>query len=180
MKNLLLLLALLLPLGLRAQSAPEIHYETVRSAQYQLQYRVPAGWDQVRQATDTTVALTHLSPGRDMMLYIGQMRGAAIRMTPDQALYHLAEQFGITVNKQFATAYNGIQFLETTGSGNRDGQLLRYDALAARHRGHVVLICVSGTPSAFGTHEPVVQQILHSLAPYKARRVPLAKQDAAR
>ena len=142
MKNLLLLLALLLPLGLRAQSAPEIHYETVRSAQYQLQYRVPAGWDQVRQVTDTTVALTHLSPGRDMMLYIGQLRGAAERMTPNQALYHLAEQFGVSVNKQFSTTYNGIEFLETTGTGSRDGQVLRYDALAARHRGHVLLICV--------------------------------------
>ena len=170
MKSLLLLLALLLPLGLRAQSAPEIHYESVRSPQYQLQYQVPTGWDQLRQSNDTTVAVTHLSPGRDLMLYIGQLRGAAARMTPDQALYHLAEQFGIAVNKQFATAYNGIQFLETTGSGTRDGQLLRYDALAARHRGHVLLICVSGTPSAFGTHEPVVQQILHSLAPYKARQ----------
>ena len=172
MKNLLLLLALLLPLGLRAQSAPEIHYETVRSAQYQLQYRVPAGWDQVRQATDTTVALTHLSPGRDMMLYIGQLRGAAERMTPNQALYHLAEQFGVSVNKQFATTYNGIEFLETTGTGSRDGQVLRYDALAARHRGHVLLICVSGTPDAFTTHEPLVQNILHSIAPYKARREP--------
>ena len=172
MKSLLLLLALLLPLGLWAQSEPEIHYESVQSPQYQLQYQVPAGWDQLRQTNDTTVTVTHLSPGRDLLLYIGQLRGAAARMTPEQALYHLAEQFGVTVNKQFATAYNGIQFLETTGAGNREGQLLRYDALAARHRGHVLLICVSGTPSAFATHEPVVQQILHSMAPYKARRAP--------
>ena len=43
MKPLLLLLVLLLPLGLRAQSKPEIHYESVRSPQYQLQYRVPTG-----------------------------------------------------------------------------------------------------------------------------------------
>ncbi|GAA4010275.1 hypothetical protein GCM10022408_23140 [Hymenobacter fastidiosus] len=172
MKSLLLLLALLLPLGLRAQSEPEIHYESVHSPQYQLQYQVPAGWDQVRQTNDTMVALTHLSPGRDMMLYISQLRGAAARMTPDQALHHLAEQFGITVNKQFATTYNGIQFLETTGTGSHDGQLLRYDALAARHRGHVLLVCVSGTPDAFMTHEPLVQHILHSLAPYKVRRAP--------
>ncbi|TGE16554.1 hypothetical protein [Hymenobacter elongatus] len=172
MKKLLLLLALLWPLGLRAQSEPEIQYETVHSAQYQLQYQVPAGWDQVRQASDTTVALTHLSPGRDLMLYISQLSGAAARMTPNQALYHLAEQFGVPVNKQFATTYNGIQFLETTGTGNRDGQLLRYDALAARHRGHVLLICVSGTPDAFMTHEPLVQHVLHSLAPYKVRREP--------
>ena len=171
MKTLLLLLALLLPIGLRAQSEPEIHFESVSSPQYQLQYQVPTGWDQLRQTNDTTVSVTHFSPGRDLMLYIGQMRGAATRMTPDQALYHLAEQFGITVNKQCSTVYNGIQFLETTGAGNREGQRLRYDALAARHQGHVLLICVSGTPSAFATHEPVVQQILHSLAPYKARRV---------
>ena len=176
MKNLLLLLALLWPLGLRAQSAPVVHYESVRSPQYQLQYQVPTGWDQVRQANDTTVSLTHFSPGRDLMLYIGQLRGAADRMTPNQALHHLAEQFGVTVNKQFATAYNGIQFLETTGTGSRDGQVLRYDALAARHRGHVVLICVSGTPDAFMTHEPEVQHILHSLAPY----LPKGRRTAAR
>ena len=171
MKNLLLLLALVLPLGLRAQSESEIHYETVQSAQYQLQYQVPAGWDVLRQANDTTTALTYLSPGRDMMLYIGKLSGGADRMTPPQALYHLAEQFDVRVNKQFATTYNGIQFLETTGTGNRDGQVLRYDALAARHRGHVLLICVSGTPDSFTTHEPLVRHILHSLTPYKPRRV---------
>ena len=172
MKKLLLLLAFLLPLGLRAQSEPELHYETVQNGQYQLQYQVPTGWDQVRQANDTTVSLTHLSPGRDLMLYLGKLRGAADRLTPNQALHQLAEQFGVTVNKQFTTTYNGIQFLETTGTGNRDGQVLRYDALVARHRGHVLLICVSGTPDAFLTHEPEVQHMLHSLAPYapKGRR----------
>ncbi|WP_035566420.1 hypothetical protein [Hymenobacter sp. IS2118] len=172
MKNLLLLLIFLLPLSVRAQSEPEIHYESVRSSQYQLQYQVPAGWDQMRQANDTTVAITHISPGQDLMLFIGQLRGAAERMTPNQALYHLAEQFGVTVNKQFATTYNGIQFLETTGAGNRDGQQLRYDALVARHRGHVLMICISGTPDAFMTHEPLVRHILNSLAPYKSRREP--------
>lgn len=170
MKRLLLLLALCVPLGLQAQSVPEIHYETVQNAQYELQYQVPGGWDVLRQANDTTVALTYVSPGRDLMLYLGQLRGAAARMTPSQALYHLAEQFGVTVNKQFSTTYNGIQFLETTGAGHREGQLLRYDALAARHRGHVLLICVSGTPDAFMNHEPLVQHLLHSLAPYKGRR----------
>jgi len=170
-----LLLALLLgalPLGAFAQASPEVHYDLVHSPQYQLRYQVPTGWDQVRQTTDTTVAITHLSPGRDLLLYIGQLRGAAIRLTPTQALYQLTEQFGVTVNKQFSTVYNGIEFVETTGTGRRDGQLLRYDALAAQHRGHVLLICVSGTPDAFATHEPEVQHTLHSMAPYlpKARR----------
>jgi hypothetical protein len=50
--------------------------------------------------------------------------------------------------------------------------LLRYDALAARPRGHVLLVCVSGTPDAFLTHEPLVRHILHSMAPYKPRRAP--------
>lgn len=170
LNSLFALLTLLLPLGLQAQSEPEIHYETVRSPQYQLQYQVPAGWDQVRQTNDTTVALLHVSPDRNLMLYIGQLRGAAAHMTPDQALYHLAEQFGVPVNKQFSTTYNGIRFLETTGTGTRDGQLLRYDALAARHQGHVLLICASGTPDAFRNHEPLLHHILHSLSPYKARR----------
>ena len=96
MKKMLLLLVLLLPLGLRAQSDPEAHYETVQSAQYQLQYQVPAGWDVLRQSNDSTVALTYVSPGRDLTLYLGQLRGAATRMTPPQALYHLATMPQIT------------------------------------------------------------------------------------
>lgn len=168
---LLMLLSSILPLSVLAQTSgpPQVHYEAVRSAQYEVQYQVPTGWNQMRQASDTAVSLVHLSPNRDLTLYISKLRGAAARMTPEQALFHLTEQFGVTVNKQFATSYNGIQFLETTGTGNREGQSLRYDALAARHQGHVLLICVSGTPDAFVNHEDEVQHILHSLAPYKVR-----------
>ena len=53
-----------------------------------------------------------------------------------------------------------------TGAGNRDGQLLRYDVLAARYRGQALLVCASGTPiDAFVTHELLVQHLLHSLTP---------------
>ena len=133
---------------------------------------MPAGWSRVHQANDTAVAFIHLSPGRDLMLYIGQLRGAVARMMPNQALHHLAAPFGVSVNKPFATTYNGIRFLKTTGSGSRDGQLLGFDALAARTRGYVLLVCVSGTPDTFLTHEPLVRHILHSMAPYKPRRAP--------
>lgn len=164
---LFLLLALLLPLVVRAQEAPAL--ELVRSPQYQLQYRLPAGWSQMRQATDTTLSLMHLSPDKEMVLYIGKLRGAAASMTPAQALYHLTEKFGVPVNKQFATTYNGIKFVETTGVGTLEGRSVRYDALAAHHRGHVVLVYIFATPDAFMAHEPLMQDILHSLAPYKGR-----------
>lgn len=167
MKLLLVLLFLLLPAALYAQQAAP--FELVRSPQYQLQYRIPADWNKLRQATDTTLALTHMSPDNELMLFIGKLQGAAAGMSPTQALYHLTERFGVPVNKQFATTYNGIQFLETTGTGMLDGKPLRYDALAANHRGHVLLIYILATPDAFVNHELLVQDILHSLAPYKGR-----------
>ncbi|SHI86398.1 hypothetical protein SAMN02745146_1735 [Hymenobacter daecheongensis DSM 21074] len=167
MKLLLLLLLSMLPLRLRAQAAAPL--EWVRNPQYQLQYRVPADWNKLRQATDTTLALTHMSPDQNMMLFIGKLRGAAANMTPEQALFHLTEKFGVPINKQYATAYNGIRFLETTGTGSMDGRALRYDALAAHHRGHVLLIYILATPDAFMNHEPLMQEILHSMAPYKGR-----------
>jgi len=163
----LLLFLLLLSLPLYAQKVAPL--ELVRSSQYQLQYRVPANWNKLSQATDTTIALTHLSPDNGLMLFIGKLRGAAANMTPAQALYHLTEKFGVPVNKQFATTYNGIRFTETTGTGTLEGQPIRYDALAAHHRGHVVLVYVMGSPDAFMNHELLVQDVLHSLAPYKGK-----------
>jgi hypothetical protein len=143
--------------------------ERVRNPQYRLQYQVPSNWQQHRQATDTTLALTHLSPEQDLVLYIGKLQGAAARMTPAQALFHLTEQFGVPVNKQYATTYNGIKFLETTGMGTLQGQAMRYDAMAATHQGHVLLIYVSAPPDAFFTHEALLSSILHSMAPYRGK-----------
>ena len=53
----------------------------------------------MRQANNTTVVITHLYPSRDMMLYIGQLRGAAARRKLNQALLHLAERLGVTVGQ---------------------------------------------------------------------------------
>ncbi|GAB2941247.1 hypothetical protein GCM10027048_02140 [Hymenobacter coalescens] len=170
MIRLLFLLLLAAPLALRAQSTPSPPFELVRSQQFQLQYEVPAGWNHLRQATDSSLALTYFSPANDLLVYIGKLSGAQARLTPAQALYQLTEQLGVPVNKQYATAYNNIRFLETTGAGYRDGQMIRYDALAAGHRGHMLLVYVVGTPDAFVTHEPVVQRMLQSLAPYTPRR----------
>ncbi|UYZ62771.1 hypothetical protein [Hymenobacter weizhouensis] len=160
----LVLLLLALPCAAWAQQL-----EWVRNPQYRLQYQVPSNWQQVRQATDTTLALTHLSPDQSLLLYIGKLQGAAARMTPAQALFHLTEQFGVPVNKQYATSYNGIKFLETTGMGTLQGRALRYDAMAATHQGHVLLIYVSAPPDAFFTHEALLTSILHSMAPYRGR-----------
>lgn len=159
-----LVLLLLLPVLGWAQQL-----EWVRNPQYRLQYQVPSNWQQVRQATDTTLALTHLSPDKTLLLYIAKLHGAAARMTPAQALFHLTEQFGVPVNKQYATTYNGIRFVETTGMGTLQGQRLRYDAMAATHQGHVLLIYVSAPPDAFFTHEALLTSILHSMAPYRGK-----------
>jgi|GEM_PF-1205569 len=153
----------------RAQQTSPSTLDLVHSADYELSYRIPAAWRQVRQATDTTVTLSYLSPDETMTLFIVKLRGAADRLTPAQALYQLTESFGVPVNKQYATRYNRLDFLETTGSGQRQGQTLRYDALAARHRGHVLLVYALATPDAFINHEALLNQVLHSFADYRPK-----------
>ncbi len=167
----LLLLLLISPPAAHAQQAPPPvpTLDIVHSADYELSYRIPAAWRQVRQATDTTVTLTYLSPDETMTLFIVKLRGAAGRFTPAQALFQLTESFGVPVNKQYATRYNRLDFLETTGSGQRQGRTLRYDALAARHRGHVLLVYALATPDAFMNHEALLNQVLHSFADYRPK-----------
>lgn len=150
-----------------APAPPPLVLDLVKSTDYGISYRVPATWHQLRQATDTTVALTYLSPDETMMFFVVKMRNAAERFTPAQALYHLTEKFGVAVNKQYATRYHKLDFLETTGSGSKEGRELRYDALATRHDGHVLLLYVLATPDAFLTHELMLTEMLHSFAPYK-------------
>ena len=158
----------------RAQTAPKAlptpTFDQVQSPEYGLSYQVPTTWHQLRQGTDTTVALTYLSPDESLMLFVIKMRNAADRYTPAQALYHLTEKFNVPLNKQYSTRYHQLDFLETTGSGRIDGRELRYDALATRHQGHLLLLYVLATPDAFLTHEPELLQVLHSFAPYKAPR----------
>ncbi|RFP65600.1 hypothetical protein D0N36_07840 [Hymenobacter lapidiphilus] len=149
-----------------ATAATGVSFERVIMPGYELQYRVPTTWQTTRQNLDSTVLMTYVSPDQSMLLFISKLRGGADNLTPGQALYQLTEQFGVPVNKQYATSYHGLSFLETTGTGQIDGRMLRYDALAAHHRGHVVLIYLLATPDAFLTHEPMIQEILHSLAPF--------------
>ena len=174
MKKFLLTLAFGFGLAARpafAQSAkaapPAPAFDLVKSADYGLSYRVPTAWHTLRQATDSTVTLTYLSPDETMLFFVVKLRNAARRYTPAQALYHLTEQFGVAVNKQYATRYHKLDFLETTGSGKKDGREMRYDALATRHNGHLLLLYVLATPDAFITHEPLLTEMLHSFAPLK-------------
>ncbi|SDX43190.1 hypothetical protein [Hymenobacter psychrophilus] len=160
------------PLAAQSSAPPVVgasagmSFERVVLPKYELEYQVPSTWKITQHNLDSTLITAYVSPDQNMVLYIGKLRGGADDLTPGQALYQLTEQFGVPVNKQYATAYNGLNFLETTGTGQMDGRILRYDALAAHHRGHVVLIYLLATPDAFLTHEPLIQEILHSLAPF--------------
>ena len=145
-------------------------FTRVQNAEYSLRYQVPTAWHHLGQATDSTLTASYLSPDESMMLFVVKLQGAADRLTPTQALYQLSEQFGTAVNKLFSTRYHRLTFVETTGSGQIDGREMRYDALATQHAGHVLLLYVLATPDAFMTHQPVLDKVLRSFAPYKPGR----------
>ena len=160
----------------RAQTAPKAlptpTFDQVQSPEYGLSYQVPTTWHQLRQSTDTTVALTYLSPDESLMLFVIKMRNAADRFTPAQALYHLTEKFNVPLNKQYSTRYHQLDFLETTGSGRIDGRELRYDARVTTHQGHTLLVYVYATPEKFALQEPLLHRLLDSLTPVPAHQAP--------
>jgi hypothetical protein len=163
------LLALLSPFAALGQAALP-PFDVVQSAEYKLSYHVPSTWNQLRQTTDSTTAVSYLNPDESMMLFVVKMRNAAAQLTPEQALTFLTDRFGVPANKHYRTRYNKLSFVETTGSGQQHGRDVRYDALATNHRGHLLLIYVLATPDAFSTHEALLTKVLHSFAPYKPRR----------
>ncbi|TGE16557.1 hypothetical protein [Hymenobacter elongatus] len=169
MNRFLFLLVLLLPLGARAQTEPDGPLQWVRLPQYQLQYHVPADWTPVRQLTDTSLVVTYFNPDRTLRFTAGKVRNAAAHTTPAEALVQLARQYGIAANPPVKATYDGVQFLETTGTGRLDGQPQRYRALAAAHRGHLLLVYVTGAPEAFVAHQAEVRRILHSMTSYRGR-----------
>ncbi len=169
MKRMLCVLLGLLPLGLRAQNEPEGELQWVRLPQYQLQYHVPADWTPVRQATDSSLVVSYFNPERTLCFSAGKARGAAARTTPAQALAGLARQYGVAANPPVEATFDGIRFLETTGTGRLNGRPQRYQALAAEHRSHLLLVYVTGSPEAFAAHRAEVRRILHSMAAYKGR-----------
>lgn len=169
MKNNLLILLLtgLLTAGAASLSAQSL--EWIHNPTYRIKYKVPTNWTQVRHANDTMTLVTHVSPANDMMLFIGKLRGAAAHVTPEKALDRLLADFGVKGNRVFPTKYNGISFLETTGSATVNYHPIQYDAMAAVHRGNVILVYVHASPEAYEQHKPMMAEIVHSLAPYRGR-----------
>lgn len=149
---------------LAAQSLEWVHNPT-----YRIKYKVPTDWTQVRQANDTATLVTHVSPANNMMLFIGKLKGASAHLTPEKALANLLTDFGVKGNRVFPTKYNGISFLETTGSGVMNYHPVQYDAMAAVHRGNVILVYVYATPEAYEEHKPMMTEIIHSLSPYRGK-----------
>jgi hypothetical protein len=169
MNRFLFLLALSLPLGVRAQNEPDEPLQWVRLPQYQLQYHVLVDWTPVRQIANSSLVISYFNPDRTLRFTAGKVRNAAARTTPAEALGQLARQYGVAANPPVKATYDGGQSLETTGTGHLDGQPQRYQALAAEHRGHLLLVYVTGSPEAFVAHQPEVRRILHSMTPYKGR-----------
>ena len=169
MNRLALLFVLLLPLGARAQTEPDGPLQWVRLPQYQLQYHVPADWAPVRQTTDSSLVVTYFNPDRTLRFTAGKVRDAAARTTPAEALAQLARQYGVAASPPATATYDGVRFLETFGTGHLDGQPQRFQALAAEHRGHLLVVYITGAPEVFATHQAEVRRILHSMTTYKGR-----------
>lgn len=165
----LFLLLPLLPLGALAQTEPDGPLQWVRLPQYQLQYHVPADWTPVRQTTDSSLVVTYFNPDQTLRFVAGKVQDAATRTTPAAALAQLARQYGVAPPPPLKATYDGVQFLETAGTGRLDGQPQRYQALAAEHRGHLLLVYITGAPDAFVAHQAEVQRILHSMRTYRGR-----------
>ena len=167
MKQLLYLLAGWWPQSPRVRSTRPKPLQWVRLVQYQLQYRVPASWTSVRHATPTNLIITYFNADKTLKFSAGKVWGAAASTTPAQALAHMAEQFEVALGHPTATAYRHLHFLEAKGTSHLNGQLRCCRALAAHHRGHVLLMYVSGQPEAFLAHQHEVELVLHSMAPYQ-------------
>ncbi|UYZ59188.1 hypothetical protein [Hymenobacter latericus] len=154
-----------------AQTTPEA-LEWVRNPDYHVQYQVPNSWRVQMDAHDSAAVVTHVDPSGQILLVVAKLRDGARRQSPNEALDGLLRQFGVQGNKRYRTQYNGIEFVETTGSGRMGGRDLRYDALAGHHRGHVLLVYIYATPEAYATHDALLTEVVHSIAPYAAGRRP--------
>ncbi len=166
-------LLLVLPTSLSAQSdttvrkAPDMEWH--RNVRYRIQYKVPTEWTLLRQANDTITVATYVSPQEDMLLFIGKRKEAASKLTPEQALREMLTEFEMKPNRIFPTRYNGIDFVETTGSGIMKGHLVQYDAMAAHHQGHVILVYVYAAEAAYQSHKNTLEQVVHSISPYRGK-----------
>ena len=140
-----------------------------RNAAYRIKYKVPVDWTLVKQGNDTISVATYVSPQQDMLLFIGKRRDAAKTLTPEAALAEMLQEFQVTGNRIFPTQYNGIKFVETTGSGIVRGHAVQYDAMAANHRGHIILVYVYASHAAYQSNKQTLEQVVHSIAPYRGR-----------
>lgn len=166
MKQLWALLAEWWPQGLRAQAEPEGEWQWVRLSQYQLCYQIPTSWTPVCHTSARSLVITYFNPDRTLRFTAGKARGAAARFTPAQALTRMALQYGIVGARPIAVAYDGLRFLEITGTSRLDGQPHRYQALVTEHHGHLLLLYMSAPPDVFIAHQPDISRILHSMAYY--------------
>jgi hypothetical protein len=168
--NLMALALLAFPLAAAAQSM-----QWMKNAPFQIKYQIPTDWTHVRQGNDTISFVNHVNPESDMMLFVGKLKGAAVHTGPEQALEGLLASFGVQGNRVFQTRYNRIRFFETTGSGVLvgpglfDEQVVRYDAMAAVHRGNIILVYVASTSDSFSRHKQLMESVVQSISPYRGK-----------
>ncbi len=153
----------------KAKTTGKPSMEWQKNAFYKIKYQVPASWTLLKQTNDTMTVATYVSPGEDMLFFIGKWKGAAAQQTPEQALKGMLTEFKVTGNRIFPTRHNRIDFLETTGSAIVQGHLVQYDAMAATHQGNVILVYIYAAQPAYEAHKNTMEEVIHSIAPYRGK-----------
>ena len=153
----------------KAKTTGKPSMEWQKNAFYKIKYKVPASWTLLKQTNDTMTVATYVSPGEDMLFFIGKWKGAAAQQTPEQALKGMLAEFKVKGNRVFPTRYNGIDFLETTGGAIVQGHLVQYDAMAATHQGNVILVYIYAAQPGYEAHKDTMEEVIHSIAPYRGR-----------
>ncbi|MDO1449881.1 hypothetical protein Q0590_26615 [Rhodocytophaga aerolata] len=144
--------------------------EPVRNAGYDIKYLVPANWVHIRQAHKLAILSTYVNPEETIFFLVGKFKDDSNQLTPEQALQELLTDFGVSQNKFIPTRYNRIRFMQTSGRGIKDGQSVHFDAMAAKHRGNIILLYVYATSDAYLNNLELIEKIAHSMAPYNGRK----------
>jgi hypothetical protein len=163
-------ISFLLLTGISSREGMAQPMEQVRNASYNIKYLVPANWVHIRQGHDSATLATYVNPEETIFFLVGKLKDGNNQISPEQALKDLLTDFGVSQNSLVPTRYNRIRFLQTSGRGIKDGHTVRFDAMAARHRGNIILLYVYATSDAYLNNLKLIEKIAHSIAPYNGKK----------
>lgn len=142
----------------------------VRNDTYQIKYKVPSDWTQIRQQiTDSLTHTTYISPDQLMVLTVSKRRGNVVKVTPRQWLEVLTSRFCLKEKLVFQTRYNRLTFWEATGFILQKDRVGRYEALVTVHKGNTISVYLEADCRlAYNRNQGIIYEVFSSVAPYRA------------